>query len=51
MDLAIIPKVDIVLRLEGKSTVADEEVEFAEKLDIPIAFGQMELIKLLNEAP
>lgn len=47
MDLAIIPRVDILLRLPGKSAGADEEVALAKKLNIPVAFGWNNLARLV----
>ncbi len=47
MDLALIPKMDIVLRLPGESKGADGEVALAQKLNIPVAFGWEELWRLL----
>lgn len=49
MDLAMIPKMDVILRLEGESSGADGEVAAAERLGIPICFGWGELRKYLQE--
>lgn len=49
MDLAIIPKMDVILRLPGKSIGADHEVELAQKLNIPVCFGWKELEMFFNE--
>lgn len=43
MDLALIPKMDVVLRLPGESPGADGEVDLAKKLGIPVYFGWDEL--------
>jgi hypothetical protein len=39
IDLAIIPRVDILLRLTGDSVGADGEVALATRLGIPVALG------------
>jgi len=46
MDLAIIPRVDILLRLPGASHGADREVALARRLRVPVAHGwdQLELL-------
>jgi hypothetical protein len=49
MGLAIIPRVDIVLRLPGESRGADEEVRLAVKLGIPVAHGLDELSVVLRK--
>jgi len=38
MDLAILPKADVVLRLPGLSSGADQEVEYAKELGIPVVY-------------
>ena len=43
IDLAIIPKMDAVLRLPGESSGADQEVMVAEALGIPVCYGWEEL--------
>lgn len=43
MDLALIPRMDLVLRLPGESKGADGEVELARSLGIPVAYGWKEL--------
>ncbi len=48
MDLAIIPRVDILLRLPGKSKGADKEVALANNLNIPVAMGWEELFIILQ---
>ena len=48
IDLALIPKMDIVLRLGVESSGADGEVALANRLGVPVAFGWGELIDLLN---
>lgn len=48
MDLAIVPRADILLRLPGESKGADGEVALAEKLGVPIAFGWDELVAFLS---
>jgi hypothetical protein len=47
-DLAIVAKVDIVLRLGGESVGADNEVDFAHKHNIPVAHGWDELNRILH---
>lgn len=47
MDLALIPRMDVVLRLPGKSSGADGEVALAEKHGIPVAHGWENLVLLL----
>ncbi len=49
IDLALIPKMDIVLRLPGKSSGADGETALAEKLGMPVAYGWKALWPLLKE--
>jgi hypothetical protein len=48
VDLALIPKVDIVLRLPGESSGADREVNLAKSLNIPVAYGWVELWDILE---
>lgn len=48
MDLVIIPRVDILLRLPGKSSGATKEVALAHELGIPVAFGWFELDVLIK---
>jgi hypothetical protein len=48
MDLALIPRMDIVLRLPGESRGADKEVQTAQKFNIPVVFSWEELTDLLN---
>lgn len=48
VDLALIEKVDIVLRLPGESKGADMEVDKALRLCIPVAFGWGKLDGLLR---
>lgn len=48
MDMALIKRCDILLRLPGKSSGADEEVEFANSLKIPVAFGFEDLPATIN---
>jgi glycine cleavage system pyridoxal-binding protein P len=48
MDLALIPRMDIVLRLPGESAGADKEVATAKQHGIPVAFGWGELRALLQ---
>ena len=43
MDLALIPKMDVVLRLPGESAGADGEVDKARECDIAVAYGWEEL--------
>ena len=50
-DLALIPKVDLVVRLPGESKGADQEVALAESLNIPVVFGLVELLNDLNDSP
>ena len=47
MDLALIPRMDVVLRLPGKSIGADGEVALAEKHGVPVAHGWENLWPLL----
>ena len=47
IDLAIIPKMDIVLRLPGKSSGAEKEVALAISLGIPVVYSWEELTALL----
>ena len=47
IDLAMIPKADVVLRLPGKSSGADQEVALARSLGIPVAEGWENLWPLL----
>ena len=47
-DLALIPKMDIVLRLPGFSKGADGEVDLAKELKIPVCFGWEELESYLK---
>lgn len=49
MDMALIPRMDIILRLPGESTGADDEVALARKLGIVVAYGWEELGILLFE--
>lgn len=49
VDLALIPKMDIVLRLPGESKGADGEVALARKLGIPVVFGWDALFSYLND--
>lgn len=44
LDLEWIESCDCVLRLEGESTGADGEVEYAKKLGIPVFFATIETI-------
>jgi hypothetical protein len=39
MDFALLKKADLLLRLPGESAGADNEVEEAVRLGIPVAFG------------
>lgn len=48
VDLALVPKCDIVLRLKGESSGADREVKLAFEHDIPVAFGWDELKDILQ---
>jgi len=43
MDMAIIPRVDVVLRLPGESKGADREVELAKELGIRIIYDLKDL--------
>ena len=49
IDSRIIPKCDILLRIPGKSSGADKEVELAQSLNIPIFFDISSLIIFLKE--
>jgi len=42
-DLAILERCDVLVRLPGRSTGADKEVDHATKHDIPVTFGMDEL--------
>ncbi len=48
IDLVLIPRMDIVLRLPGESLGAKGEVEKARENNIPVAFGWGELGNMLN---
>lgn len=48
MDLAIIPRVDFLLRLPGESSGADVEVDHARIHHIPVCFGWDELMLQLE---
>lgn len=48
MDLAIIPRCDILLRLRGKSDGADKEVRLAASLNIPVYYSFKELARCLS---
>jgi hypothetical protein len=48
MDLALIPKMDVVLRLPGESLGADGEVDKARECNVPVVFGWEELKALLT---
>ena len=47
MDLALIPKMDVVLRLPGESKGADGEVALAKALGIRVVYGWTELWETL----
>lgn len=49
MCLQLIPKADMVLRLQGTSEGADKEAALARKLNIPVAYGWEELEELADE--
>lgn len=53
IDLALIRRMDVILRLPGKSSGADREVQVAKQLGIPVAFGWSELWPLVckNDLP
>ena len=39
MDLAIIPRVDVLLRLPGESKGAEQEIAHAENYGVPVVYG------------
>ena len=43
VDLELVKRADVVLRLPGESSGADREVEHAKSLDIPVVFSIEEL--------
>lgn len=45
-DLAWLARCDVVVRMPGRSVGADEEVEEARRLGIPVVYSVEELIKL-----
>ena len=49
IDLAIVPKCDILLRLDGESAGAEKEVKIANECNIPIVYSFDELIEFLNK--
>jgi hypothetical protein len=48
MDLAIIPRVDALIRLPGESRGADSEVELAKSTGVKVVFGWPELESWLS---
>ena len=46
VDLELVRRCDVVLRLPGESSGADKEVAYAEKLGIPVVHALWELEKL-----
>ena len=48
-DLAWLRKCDVVMRMEGESKGADEEVEEAKRLGIPVVYSVDELVKVEKE--
>lgn len=50
MDLVIIPRIDILLRLPGTSSGADKEVAVAIEHQRVVAFGWEELLRVLKVA-
>lgn len=48
MDLTLVKKSDLLLRLPGESRGADMEVAHAKDQGIPVAFGWVELSNLLH---
>jgi hypothetical protein len=47
MDLALLERCDVVLRLPGESSGADREVAAAQELGMPVVFGWEELDRWL----
>lgn len=48
IDLAFLPACDVVVRLEGESAGADEEVALACELGIPVKHGMEQLFEYLE---